>query len=118
MRPKAATRAIARMANVPARCASRPAIRASRCRVTVMVRFNRRCLSPIRARPANWMYAKGMSARDIQEALKQLYGVEVSAATISTVTDTVWSLVEAWQNRPLASLYPIVYLDAIHLKLQ
>ena len=61
------------------------------------------------------LYAKGMSARDIQETLKHLYGVEVSAATISTVTDKVWSLVEAWQNRPLASLYPIVYLDAIHL---
>src|SRR5690349_6215904 len=64
------------------------------------------------------LYAKGMSARDIQDMLKQLYGVEVSAATISTVTDKVWSLVEAWQNRPLASLYPIVYLDAIHLKLR
>lgn len=64
------------------------------------------------------LYAKGLSARDIQETLKHLYGVEVSAATISTVTDKVWSLVEAWQNRPLASLYPIVYLDAIHLKLR
>src|SRR5215217_7879349 len=64
------------------------------------------------------LYAKGMSARDIQDTLKQLYGVEVSAATISTVTDKVWSLVESWQNRPLASLYPIVYLDAIHLKLR
>src|SRR6476659_8527548 len=64
------------------------------------------------------LYAKGMSARDIQETLKQLYGVEVSAATISTVTDKVWSLVESWQNRPLASVYPIVYLDAIHLKIR
>jgi hypothetical protein len=64
------------------------------------------------------LYAKGVSARDIQETLKHLYGVEVSAATISTVTDKVWSLVEAWQNRPLAALYPIVYLDAIHLKLR
>jgi putative transposase len=64
------------------------------------------------------LYAKGMAARDIQETLKELYGVEVSAATISTVTDKVWSLVEAWQNRPLAAIYPIVYLDAIHLKLR
>jgi len=64
------------------------------------------------------LYAKGVSARDIQETLKQLYGVEVSAATISTITDKVWSLVEAWQNRPLAAIYPIVYLDAIHLKLR
>jgi transposase-like protein len=64
------------------------------------------------------LYAKGMSARDIQDTLQQAYGVEVSPATISTVTDKVWSLVEAWQNRPLAAIYPIVYLDAIHLKLR
>src|SRR5215207_671894 len=64
------------------------------------------------------LYAKGMSTRDIQDTLHQAYGVEVSAATISTVTDKVWSLVEAWQSRPLATVYPIVYLDAIHLKLR
>jgi putative transposase len=64
------------------------------------------------------LYAKGMSARDIQDTLHQAYGVEVSPATISTVTDKVWSLVEAWQNRPLAAIYPIVYLEAIHLKLR
>jgi len=64
------------------------------------------------------LYAKGMSARDIQDTLQQAYGVEVSAATISTVTDKVWALVTAWQNRPLAAIYPIVYLDAIHLKLR
>src|SRR5581483_3290294 len=64
------------------------------------------------------LYAKGVSTRDIQATLHELYGVEVSAATISTVTDKVWGLVEAWQNRPLSALYPIVYLDAIHLKLR
>jgi putative transposase len=64
------------------------------------------------------LYAKGVSTRDIQATLHELYGVEVSAATISTVTDKVWGLVEAWQNRPLAAIYPIVYLDAIHLKLR
>lgn len=64
------------------------------------------------------LYGKGMSARDIQDTLQDAYGVEVSAQTISTVTDKVWSLVEAWQNRPLATHYPIVYLDAIHLKLR
>jgi putative transposase len=64
------------------------------------------------------LYAKGMSARDIQDTLQQAYGVEVSPATISTVTDKVWSLVEAWQNRPLTAIYPIIYLDAIHLKLR
>jgi putative transposase len=64
------------------------------------------------------LYAKGVSTRDIQETLQELYGVEVSAQTISTVTDKVWSLVEAWQSRPLAAVYPIIYLDAIHLKLR
>ncbi len=64
------------------------------------------------------LYAKGMSARDIQDTLREAYGVEVSPATVSTVTDKVWALVEAWQNRPLAAIYPIIYLDAIHLKLR
>jgi putative transposase len=64
------------------------------------------------------MYAKGMSVRDIQDTLAELYGVDVSSATISAITDKVWSLVEAWQSRPLATIYPIVYLDAIHIKLR
>ncbi len=64
------------------------------------------------------LYAKGLSTRDIQDTLAELYGVDISPATVSTVTDKIWSLVEAWQSRPLASVYPIVYLDAIHLKLR
>src|SRR4051794_20968909 len=64
------------------------------------------------------LYAKGVSTRDIQQMLQDLYGVEGSPATISAVTDKVWGLVEAWQNRPLASVYPIIYLDAIHMKLR
>lgn len=64
------------------------------------------------------MYAKGMSVRDIQETLAELYGVEVSPSTLSAITDKVWALVEAWQNRSLASIYPIIYLDAIHIKLR
>ena len=64
------------------------------------------------------LYAKGTSTRDIQEMIADLYGVEVTAATVSAITDKVWPLVEEWQNRPLAALYPIVYLDALHLKLR
>jgi putative transposase len=59
-----------------------------------------------------------MSVRDIQETLKELYGVDVSPATLSAITDKVWELVEAWQNRPLANIYPIIYLDVIHIKLR
>jgi transposase-like protein len=64
------------------------------------------------------MYAKGMSVRDIQETLRELYGVEVSPTTLSAITDKVWGLVDEWQNRALANVYPIVYLDAIHIKLR
>ena len=64
------------------------------------------------------MYARGLSTRDIAGTLAELYGVDISAATISTITEKVWPLVEAWQNRPLARIYPIVYLDAIHIKLR
>jgi putative transposase len=64
------------------------------------------------------MYARGMSTRDIQDMLEEMYGVEVTAATVSAITDKVWPLVEAWQSRPLASVYPIIYLDAIHLKIK
>lgn len=64
------------------------------------------------------MYARGMSTRDIAGTLAELYGVDISAATISTITEKVWPLVEAWQNRPLARIYPIVYLDAVHIKLR
>lgn len=64
------------------------------------------------------MYAKGTSTRDIQEMLDELYGISVSADTISKITDKVWELVEAWQNRPLAPVYAVVFLDALHIKLK
>jgi putative transposase len=64
------------------------------------------------------MYAKGMSTRDIQDLLTELYGIDVSPETISAITDKVWPLVEGWQNRPLAEVYAILYLDAIHIKLK
>jgi putative transposase len=64
------------------------------------------------------LYAKGVSTRDIQDTLGELYGVDISASTISKITDKVWELVEAWQNRPLAAIYPIIFMDAIHIKLR
>jgi putative transposase len=64
------------------------------------------------------MYAKGTSTRDIQDMLEELYGIDVSASMISKITDKVWELVEAWQNRPLAPIYAMVYLDALHIKLK
>jgi len=64
------------------------------------------------------MYARGVSTRDIQDTLTEMYGVDVSPSLISKVTDKIWETVEAWQNRPLDAVYPIVYLDAIHLKIR
>ena len=62
------------------------------------------------------LYARGMTTRDIQSHLEEIYGVEVSPALISTVTETVEEEVKAWQNRPLDAVYPIVYMDAIRVK--
>lgn len=64
------------------------------------------------------LYARGMTVREIQGHLKDLYGVEVSPQLISEVTDAVIEEVEAWQARPLDAFYPFLYLDAIHLKLR
>jgi putative transposase len=64
------------------------------------------------------MYALGMTTRDIQSHLKEIYGVEVSAPLISAVTDAVIEEVKAWQSRPLDRVYPIVYLDALQVKIR
>jgi len=64
------------------------------------------------------MYAKGMTTRDIEAHLRDLYGVDASAATISTISNKVMPLVEKWQSRPLAAVYTIIYLDAIHYQLR
>lgn len=64
------------------------------------------------------MYARGMTTRDIQAHLEEIYGVEVSAALISQVTDGVMEEVTAWQNRPLEPIYAIVYLDALFVKMR
>jgi transposase-like protein len=64
------------------------------------------------------MYARGLSTRDIQAQLEELYGVEVSPTLISSVTDAVMDEVKAWQSRPLDPVYPIIYLDAIVVKIR
>jgi len=64
------------------------------------------------------MYARGMTVRDIQGHLEDVYGVEVSPDLISRVTSAVVEDVAAWQNRPLDAVYPIVYLDALVVKVR
>jgi putative transposase len=64
------------------------------------------------------LYARGMTTREIQGHLQEMYGVEVSPTLISDVTDAVMEEVKAWQNRPLEPLYAIVYLDALFVKMR
>ena len=64
------------------------------------------------------MYAKGMSTRDIEDHMRDIYGIDVSASMVSKVTDKILPMVAEWQSRPLDRVYPIVYLDAIHFKVR
>jgi len=64
------------------------------------------------------LYARGQSVEDVRYQLSQLYGIEVSAGVISSVTEQVWPEIIEWQQRPLASCYAIIYLDAIHFKVR
>jgi putative transposase len=64
------------------------------------------------------MYARGMSTREIQGHLQEIYGVEVSPGLISNVTDAIVEEVQVWQNRPLDEFYPIVYMDALRVKIR
>ena len=64
------------------------------------------------------LYARGMSTRDIQGHLRELYGTDVSPDLISRVTDAVVDEVKAWQSRPLEAVYPIVYLDALFVSIR
>ena len=60
------------------------------------------------------MYAKGMTTSDIESHIKEIYGLSVSDSTISRITDKILPVVREWQNRPLESVYPVVFLDAVH----
>ena len=64
------------------------------------------------------MYARGMTTREIQGHLEEIYGVEVSPTLISDVTEAVLDEVKAWQSRPLEAIYGIVYLDALYVKMR
>ena len=64
------------------------------------------------------LYARGLTVREIQSHLQELYGTEISSSLISSVTDAVMDEVKAWQARPLDPIYPVVYLDCIHVKVR
>ena len=64
------------------------------------------------------LYATGMTTRDISEQIKELYGVEVSADTVSNITNRILPLVSEWRSRPLDKVYPFIFMDAIHYKVR
>lgn len=64
------------------------------------------------------MYAKGMTVRDISEHLQALYGIELSAASVSNITDRITGEAKEWYSRTLDSFYPVVFLDAVHFKVR
>jgi len=64
------------------------------------------------------MYAKGLTTRDINSYMNDIYGVDISASMVSSITDKVIPLIKEWQSRPLSRIYPIIYLDGIHFKVR
>ena len=64
------------------------------------------------------MYAKGMTTRQISEQIEDIYGFEVSESFVSDVTDKILPQIEEWQNRPLDTLYPVIFVDAIHFSVR
>ena len=64
------------------------------------------------------MYAKGMTTKQISETIEDIYGFEASEGFISDVTDKILPQIEEWQRRPLASVYPIIFIDAIHFSVR
>jgi putative transposase len=64
------------------------------------------------------LYGLGMSLRDIAGHIKEMYDMDISAATLSAITDKVIPQIKEWQNRPISSVYPIVWMDAMHYKVK
>lgn len=61
-------------------------------------------------------YKKGMSTRDIQSHIQEIYGMDMNAMLISNMSEKIIDLAKQWQNRALENIFPIVFFDAIHLK--
>ncbi len=64
------------------------------------------------------LYARGMTTRDIQAQLADLYGIDVSPAMVSNITDKLLPVIAEWQQRSLSSLYPVVFLNVVHFKVR
>lgn len=64
------------------------------------------------------LYSRGMSYRDIRSQMDEIYGIDISEGTISSITDRVIPVIREWQARPLERLYPIIWMDAMHFKVR
>jgi len=64
------------------------------------------------------LYARGMSTRDIHDQVKDIYGIEISAEMVSKITEKIVPEIKEWQSRPLETVYPFVFMDAIHYKIR
>ena len=75
---------------------------------------NKRNISGIEEKVIN-LYGKGLSTREISDSIEDIYGIQLSATMISNITDAVLEEIAKWQKRPLKEVYPIIFIDAIHL---
>jgi transposase-like protein len=64
------------------------------------------------------LYARGVSTRDIEEQIGELYGINLSAEMVSKITDRIVPEIKEWQQRPLEAVYPFIFMDAIHYKIR
>ena len=83
----------------------------------IIIKKYERTIGPIEDKIIS-MYAKGMTTRDIQSHIQELYGLDISATLVSNITDKIVHIATEWQNRPLEGIYPIVFFDAIHYKVR
>lgn len=83
-----------------------------------LIKNNQTQLTPEVDRKILSLFSHGMSYRDIKHHIQDMYGIEVATGTISAVTDQLIPELEAWQQRPLNSVYPIVWMDAVHYKVR
>ena len=78
---------------------------------------NKRDVSGIEDKIIN-LYGRGLSTREINEQIQDLYGIDVSSTMVSNITDQILPEIREWQNRPLESVYPIVFIDAVHFSVR
>ena len=83
----------------------------------VLVPKNKRDVSGIEDKIIS-LYGRGLSTREINEQIQDLYGIEISSTMVSNITDQILPKIKEWQERPLDSIYPIVFIDAVHFNVR